>query len=67
MESRYNTRWENVTTKNAIFSTLAERVEVNAGTFWADKTEFFMAKLEKYHCTCDELQSRHGNKRISTT
>jgi hypothetical protein len=36
---------ENVTMKNAIFNTLAERVENNTGT-WADKTAYFLSKFE---------------------
>jgi hypothetical protein len=36
---------EHVTVKNAIFNTLAERVEINSGN-WPDKTEFFMGKFE---------------------
>ena len=36
---------ENVSVKNAIFNTLTERVEQNAGN-WPDKTEFYMAQFE---------------------
>jgi hypothetical protein len=36
---------ENVTMKNAMFNTLTERAESNAGS-WSDETDFYMARFE---------------------